>query len=65
MHFYKASTFNGNIVTGYGETLYDAWDDARSKAAALGSLIRDRIAHGEAVALHAEGKRVFTFRFPA
>jgi hypothetical protein len=48
MHFYKASTFNGNIVTGHGVTLYDAWDDARSKAAALGSVIRDRIAHGKA-----------------
>ena len=64
MHYYKASTFNGNIVTGYGETLYDAWDDARNKAAELGSVVRDRVAHGEAVALHAEGKHVMTFRFP-
>ena len=65
MTYYKASTFNGNIVTGYGETLYDAWDDAHSKAAELGSVIRDRISHGEAIALYAEGKRALTFRLPA
>jgi hypothetical protein len=65
MTYYKASTFNGNIVTGYGETLCDARDDARSKAAELGSVIRKKIGHGEAVALYAEGKRAYTFRFPA
>ena len=38
---------------------------ARSKAAELGSVIRDRISHGEAIALYAEGKRALTFRLPA
>lgn len=40
---YKAATFNGNVVVGYGVTLEAAKADAASKAMALGSCIRKRL----------------------
>lgn len=40
---YKAATFNGNVVTGKGETFDAAKADAVGKAAELGSVIRKRV----------------------
>lgn len=41
---YKAATFNGNVVIGFGKTLAEAKADAAVKAAAMGSCIRKRVA---------------------
>ena len=37
------STFNGNLVTGNGATYEEAKEDAKLKAAAMGTCIRKRV----------------------
>jgi len=41
---YRAATFNGNVVEGYGASISEAKADAAAKAAAIGSCIRKRVA---------------------
>jgi len=60
----KAATFNGNTVTAKGKTMSVAFDAAQDKAASMGTLIRKIISRRECVESYAEGKRVFTWKFP-
>lgn len=62
---YKAATFNGNIVVGKGSTIELAEQAAIDAASALGSCIRKTISVQECVASYAEGKKAFTWKFPA
>ena len=62
---HKAATFNGNIVTGKGDTPEQAYKQACNAAHNIGSCIRKTISVRECVASYAEGKKVFTWKFPA
>ena len=62
---YKAATFNGNVVVGIGATIDAARKDAIDAASALGSCIRKVISVRTCVAVYTEGKKAFTWKFPA